>query len=129
VPFPSFAQGGFTDVTNTAGIDHQFKVYEGLFGGGVCVFDLNEDGFEDLFLTSGMSEDRLYLNNGDGTFKNIYEGSGLELTRHYVSQGVNCADVNRDGWVDLYITTLTTKDSIKTIPPGRKTCCSSIMGI
>ncbi|MEZ4995686.1 MAG: CRTAC1 family protein [Saprospiraceae bacterium] len=113
------AQGTFTDVTQSAGIDHQFKVYEGLFGGGICVFDLNEDGYEDLFVTSGMGEDRLYLNNGDGTFKNIYEGSGLELTRHFVTQGVVGADVNRDGWVDLYITTLTTKDSIKTIPRER----------
>lgn len=116
VPLSLPAQGSFTDVTQSAGINHQFKVYEGLFGGGICVFDFNNDGFEDLFLTSGMHEDQLYLNKGDGTFENIYEGSGLEITRHYVTQGVCGADVNRDGWVDLYITTLTTKDSIKTIP-------------
>lgn len=110
------AQTPFVDVTEAAGIQHQFKVYEGMFGGGICVFDLNKDGFEDLYLTSGMHEDILYLNNGDGTFKNIYEGSGLELTRHYVTQGVVGADVNRDGWVDLFITTITSKDSVKTIP-------------
>mgnify|MGYP002335652084 FL=1 len=106
----------FRDVTKEAGIDHQFKVYEGMFGGGICVFDLNEDGFEDVFMTSGMNEDVLYLNNGDGTFKNVYVGSGLEETRHYVTQGVVGADVNRDGWVDLFITTITSKDSIKVIP-------------
>ncbi len=112
----SYAQTTFTDVTEAAGIDHQYKVYEGLFGGGACVFDLDKDGFEDLFITSGMNEDALYLNNGDGTFRNIYEGSGLEVTRHYVSQGAVGADVNRDGWVDLYVTTITTKDSVKVIP-------------
>lgn len=111
-----YTQTIFTDVTEAAGIDHQYKVYEGLFGGGACVFDLNNDGFEDLFITSGMNEDVLYLNNGDGTFRNIYEGSGLELTRHYVSQGAAGADVNRDGWVDLYVTTITTRDSVKVIP-------------
>ncbi len=106
----------FTDVTTQAGIDHRFRVYEGMFGGGACVFDLNKDGFEDLYITSGMNDDVLYLNNGDGTFKNIFEGSGLELTRKYVTQGVAGADVNRDGWVDLFITTITTKGSVKTIP-------------
>ena len=50
-----FAQLGFTDVTKQAGIDHQFKVFEGLFGGGACVFDLNNDGFQDLYITSGMN--------------------------------------------------------------------------
>lgn len=113
---PGYSQQSFVDITESAGIDHQFKVYEGLFGGGICVFDLNNDGFQDLFLTSGMNEDKLYLNQGDGTFKNIYEGSGLEVTRHFVTEGVAGADVNRDGWVDLFITTITSKDSVKTIP-------------
>lgn len=109
-------QTPFTDVTEAAGIDHQFQVYEGMFGGGICVFDYDNDGFEDLYLTSGMNEDVLYHNNGDGTFDNVYEGSGLEITRGYVTQGVVGADVNRDGWVDLFITTITTKDSVKVIP-------------
>ncbi len=109
----------FTNVTEAAGIQHQFEVYEGMFGGGICVFDLNEDGYEDLFMTSGMQEDVLYLNNGDGTFQNIYNGSGLEITRKFVTQGVVGADVNRDGWVDLFITTITRKDSTKRIPRAR----------
>ena len=115
-PYTLQAQTPFTEVSQQAGIDHQFVVYEGMFGGGICVFDLNKDGFEDLFLTSGMNEDVLYLNQGDGTFKNIYQGSGLEGTRKYVTQGVSGADVNRDGWVDLFITTITTKDSTQKIP-------------
>ncbi|MDX2248256.1 MAG: CRTAC1 family protein [Bacteroidia bacterium] len=114
--FSANAQTPFVDITDSAGINHQFVVYEGMFGGGACVFDLNNDGFEDLFITSGMNEDVLYFNNGDGTFKNIYEGSGLELTRHYVTQGAAGADVNRDGWVDLFVTTITSKDSVKKIP-------------
>jgi hypothetical protein len=113
------AQFRFTDVTSSAGIDHQFQVYEGMFGGGICVFDLNRDGYEDLYLTSGMRDDRLYLNQGDGTFKDIYEGSGLELTRKYVTQGVAGADVNRDGWTDLFITTITRRDSAQEIPRAR----------
>ncbi len=110
------AQSAFKDVTKEAGIQHQFVVYEGMFGGGVCVFDFNNDGWEDIFITSGMNEDVLYANNGNGTFKNVFRGSGLEQTARYVTQGVAAADVNRDGWVDLFITTINRKDSVRVIP-------------
>ena len=110
------AQVVFKDVTKESGIQHQFVVYEGMFGGGACVFDFNNDGWEDLFLTGGMNDDALYQNNGDGTFRNVFRQSGLESTTHYVTQGVSSADINKDGWVDLFITTITTRDSIKAIP-------------
>lgn len=106
----------FTDVTEAAGIDHQFVVYDGMFGGGACVLDLNNDGYEDLYLTGGMNDDQLLLNQKDGTFKNIFEGSGMEVTRKFVTEGVTGADVNRDGYIDLFITTITTKGERKTIP-------------
>lgn len=106
----------FVDITEEAGVKHQFKVYEGMFGGGVAVFDINNDGFQDFFVTSGMNEDALYLNNGDGTFKNIYTNSGLEETKKYATQGVVSADVNRDGFIDLFITTITYKNEKKIIP-------------
>jgi len=111
-----YGQKAFTDVTAESGIHHQFVVFEGMFGGGACVFDLNKDGFEDIYITGGMSDDALYLNNGDGTFKNVFKNSGLALTSHYVTQGVAGADLNKDGWVDLLITTVTSRDSVKVIP-------------
>lgn len=113
------AQTSFKDVTTASGIKHQFGVYEGMFGGGACVIDVNNDGFEDIVITGGVNEDVLYMNNGDGTFKNIYHHSGLERTSHFVTQGVAGADVNKDGWVDLFFTTITSKDSIKIIPRER----------
>ncbi|MEP2060121.1 MAG: CRTAC1 family protein [Maribacter litoralis] len=109
----------FTDVTEDSGINHQYEVYEGTFGGGVTVFDFNNDGFEDLYITSGIKNDKLYLNNGDGTFKNVFEGSGLEVTSKYVTQGVVSADVNRDGFRDLFITTITTTDGKNIIPRAK----------
>jgi len=112
----SFCQHHFTDVTTEAGIKHVFKVYEGMFGGGACVFDYNNDGFEDLYITSGTNDDILYKNNGNGTFTNIFEQSGLALTKNYVTQGVAGADVNRDGFVDLFITTITRRDRKEVIP-------------
>ena len=110
------AQTTFSDITEQSGIDHYFQVYEGTFGGGAVAFDINNDGFEDLYLTSGTREDAMYLNNGDGTFKNIYNKSGVDLTKNYVTQGVVSADVNRDGWRDLFVTTINTTDSTNVIP-------------
>ncbi|MCW5516451.1 CRTAC1 family protein [Muriicola sp. Z0-33] len=112
----SFGQATFTDITSEAGIEHQFHVYEGTFGGGATVFDINNDGYEDLFITSGTQSDVLYLNNGDGTFKNIYETSGLNVSKGYVTQGAVSADVNKDGFKDLFITTINTTDGKNTIP-------------
>ncbi len=112
-------QQGFTDVTEEAGIAHQFHVYEGTFGGGVTVFDMNNDGFEDLFITGGTAKDVLYLNNGDGTFSDIYEDSGLITSHDFVTQGAASADVNRDGFRDLFITTINTNDGSNVIPRAK----------
>ena len=114
-----FGQQGFTDVTEEAGIAHQFHVYEGTFGGGVTVFDMNNDGFEDLFITGGTAKDVLYLNNGDGTFSDIYEDSGLITSHDFVTQGAASADVNRDGFRDLFITTINTNDGSNVIPRAK----------
>ncbi len=110
------AQIVFEDVSAEAGIDHQYKVFEGLFGGAACVIDINGDGYEDLYITGGLVDDQLLFNNGDGTFTNIFIGSGLEITRKFVTLGVVSADVNRDGYPDLYITTSTRADTVLPIP-------------
>ncbi len=109
----------FTDITKQAGISHQYQVHEGFFGGGVCVLDVNNDGYQDVYLTSGLGEDQLLINQKNGTFTNIFKGSGLEISADYITLGVTSADVNRDGFVDLYITTSTTKDLKNKIPRAK----------
>ena len=99
-------QTKFTDVTKGAGIDHIFDVYQGLFGGGVAVFDYNNDGYEDLFLTSGQGKDILYRNNGDGKFSDVTEEAGLVQDLLTVTTGVSTADINKDGFIDIFITTI-----------------------
>ncbi|MCY7359729.1 MAG: CRTAC1 family protein [Rudanella sp.] len=109
----------FQDITQQAGINHRFRVYEGMFGGGACVIDFNRDGFEDVFIMGGMNPDMLYKNNGPKAgpmFTNVYEKSGLTVTKGYVTQGAAAADVNRDGWVDLFVTTITSKTKKLPVP-------------
>jgi hypothetical protein len=80
--------------------------------GGVAVFDYNNDGLLDIFFTNGAdipslekkdSSDynRLFRNNGDGTFTDVTVKAGLQGSGY--SMGVAAGDYDNDGFVDLYI--------------------------
>jgi hypothetical protein len=81
--------------------------------GGVAVFDYNNDGLLDIFFTNGAAIpsleksdpsywNRLYRNNGDGTFTDVTESAGLKGIGY--SMGVAAGDYDNDGFVDLYVT-------------------------
>lgn len=81
--------------------------------GGVAVFDYNNDGLLDIFFTNGAAipslekndpkyYNRLFRNNGDGTFTDVTESAGLKGMGY--SMGVAAGDYDNDGFVDLYIT-------------------------
>ncbi|MEO6961329.1 MAG: VCBS repeat-containing protein [Puia sp.] len=74
-------------------------------GGGVAVGDINNDGLEDIFFTSNMGENKLYLNLGHLQFKDITLEAckGLEGRKGGWKTGVTMADVNGDGLLDIYV--------------------------
>ncbi len=112
------AQQKFTEVSAAAGINHAFKIDLATFGGGACVIDFDNDGFEDVYITGGVVPDVLYRNNGDGTFTDIHEKAGFDRTYTTYTQGVTAADINRDGFKDLLITTMNFLDERRTIAPN-----------
>jgi hypothetical protein len=111
----------FTDITAAAGIG--FRHTNGAFGqrllpetlgSGVAFLDFDNDGRQDILLVNSCAwpgwekRDRpaptlaLYRNNGDGTFDDVTQQVGLDITMY--GMGITVGDYDNDGWPDLFIT-------------------------
>ncbi len=96
----------FTDVTNESGISN--------FGLslGVVASDYNNDGYPDIYVSNDFNApDFMYINNGDGTFTNEILNS-LQQTSFF-GMGVDAADFNNDGWVDIFQLDMNAADNFR----------------
>ena len=106
--FHNDGNGHFTDVSAKAGI------YGGeiAFGLGVAVSDVNRDGWPDIYVSNDFNErDYLYINNHDGTFDERLDKEMPYLS--YFSMGLDIADINNDGWPDIYTTDMLPADEYR----------------
>ena len=101
----------FTDVTVGSGLESFTQTPNHLavpglnewILGGIGVADFTGDGWPDIFVPKGgVGADRLYRNNGNGTFTNIASTMGVAAV--HAGNGVSCADYDRDGDIDIYMT-------------------------
>ncbi len=88
----------------TEGPNTNILMYEYFYnGGGVATADFNGDGLEDLYFTSNMADNKMYLNKGKMIFEDITEPSGAGGRPGPWKTGVSTVDINADGKMDLYI--------------------------
>jgi len=96
----------FTDVSKEAGI-----LTEG-WGLGIVVNDINLDGRPDVYVANDfLSNDHMYINNGDGTFTNQIASA----LRHqeYNGMGVDIGDINNDGLCDILVVDMMPEDNLR----------------
>ncbi|MDQ2657723.1 MAG: VCBS repeat-containing protein, partial [Bacteroidota bacterium] len=93
-----------TDSLNILTVDYLYH------GAGVAIGDFNNDSLSDIFFTGNIVSNKLYLNRGDLRFEDVTATTGLSATTRWKS-GVALADVNNDGWLDIYVCATVLKDS------------------
>ncbi len=90
--------------TLSEGPNTNILMYEYFYnGGGVATADFNGDGLEDVYFTSNMAENKLYLNKGAMKFDDITASSGVGARPGPWKTGVNAVDINGDGRMDIYL--------------------------
>ena len=121
--------GTFTDIAAIAGVEGTQS-----YATGAVACDLNNDGFQDLYVgAQGITgtrldfrsalddtpeardlrekiKDRLYVNSGKGGFTDVTESALGDSVNLRGATSVACADVNGDGWLDLYVANLIAED-------------------
>ncbi len=96
--------GTFTDVSDKSGVGKPESK-----GMGVVLADFNNDGWPDIAIANDTWPNFLFLNNHDGTFKDVSLISGLAVSedgKYEAGMGIDAADVDGDGLLDVYITHL-----------------------
>jgi len=96
------------DFQNT--LEHDLTTKSNLFdydffynGAGVGIVDINNDGLKDIFFCGNQVDNSLFLNKGNLVFEDISKTANINQNKKWAN-GVSFADINNDGWMDIYVT-------------------------
>ncbi|HRG78057.1 MAG TPA: VCBS repeat-containing protein [Cyclobacteriaceae bacterium] len=103
----------FTNITKESGIHFRNDLtftdqlnpytYRNFYNGaGVAIGDINNDGLQDIYFAGNQVDNKLYLNEGDLSFKDISDQAGVACSDVW-STGVTFVDINADGFLDIYV--------------------------
>ncbi|WP_222984906.1 VCBS repeat-containing protein [Flagellimonas meishanensis] len=98
--------GKFVDVTKQAGMQKP------IFGLGLAISDINEDGWMDIYMASDYYlPDVLYMNNQDGTFSDTIKESTEQIS--FYGMGIDIADVDNDNLQDIFVLDMAANDHVR----------------
>lgn len=112
IPFVDITESAGIDWTHVSGMEGE-KLLPETMGGGVAIFDFDQDGDQDLLFVGGATWDWskspnknprslcLYKNDGDANFTDATNEAGLDAS--FYGMGPAIADVDNDGWPDLFV--------------------------
>ena len=121
VLYRNTGEGRFEDVSERTGITRA----NGTYALGVSTLDFNNDGWVDLYVANDSNPSALYINNKDGTFKDVGVAAGCAYSQDGKPQagmGVAAGDYDRNGTIDLFKTNFAGDTSTLYANDGKGLC-------
>ena len=91
----------FNNILDEANLKSPFNYVNIYNGGGTAIFDFDNDGLLDVLMGGNRVPSKLFKNKGNFKFEDVTDISGLKITNW--ATGITTADVNNDGWMDVYV--------------------------
>ena len=116
VLYQNNGDGTFTDVTRESGVYNTIPCR----GLGIGIGDCDNNGYPDIYIANDTDRNCFYLNN-EGVFEDIAFSSGTAFNKDGIPEGgmgVDIADYNKDGWLDIFVTNTETNTLYKSHGDG-----------